>query len=330
MRKNRPGIRPCKLTAALLSLLLLSAAVFCQEEHDGRKERSSRFQERVRAISSGAGSAERRQAILSQLSGMNFDYSLQDFRDGELSGINIRVAFQVREAGRKTILLGAHYDKALLGKGAVDNASGVSAVLELLEFFRNRPLKASRLEAVFFDGEEEGMKGSKAFLRKTGRKDLPAIFLNFDVFGYGDMLWIMSRNARSEASRAIRRAADRNGFPIRITSEYPASDHRPFVAAGIETLGLALLDGTDMEPLLRGRRPENPRRESLLQVLHSSADTPERISPQDAGRALTLVEEAIRYLDEANQDRGLPVPEGAAQIPSRTSTQPKGSASSPY
>jgi leucyl aminopeptidase len=81
-------------------------------------------------------------------------------------------------------VLGAHYDS--LGPGADDNASGTSAVLEAARAFAesgHRP--AETIIFVAFAAEEDGMKGSQAFVQiiKAEGKTV-ADMVALDVIGY--------------------------------------------------------------------------------------------------------------------------------------------------
>lgn len=88
------------------------------------------------------------------------------------------------------LLLGAHADRVDVGEGAVDNASGVAAVLALAERFRERPLQGHRVAVAFWDLEERGLLGARDYVANGGEQ--PALYVNFDVFGWGDTLWVMA------------------------------------------------------------------------------------------------------------------------------------------
>ena len=81
-------------------------------------------------------------------------------------------------------MLGAHLDRAAEGKDAVDNGSAVATVLELLAQLKRHPVPNYRIVAAFWDAEEEGLLGSKAYLASQPHESLPAIYLNFDIVGY--------------------------------------------------------------------------------------------------------------------------------------------------
>ncbi|HJU58380.1 MAG TPA: M20/M25/M40 family metallo-hydrolase [Nitrososphaeraceae archaeon] len=93
-----------------------------------------------------------------------------------------------------TIIIGAHYDSRAKNindtdaraPGADDNASGVSALLELVRILSPLNLKIN-LEFVLFSGEEQGRWGSMNYVKyldhnnKTKTIDL---YINLDMVGY--------------------------------------------------------------------------------------------------------------------------------------------------
>lgn len=102
------------------------------------------------------------------------------------------------EPACQTLILGAHYDhigrgspKASLGKtgeihnGADDNASGVSAVLEIAEAFSKLPRSPKRdILFAFWDAEEKGLLGSKYWAANpTVPLDRVVAAVNLDMIG---------------------------------------------------------------------------------------------------------------------------------------------------
>jgi hypothetical protein len=204
----------------------------------------ARIAQTVAAISAGADSDQRRSAILKRLDDLKVKYHAENFCLGSACGINVVVDADSQRAG--TLMLGAHYDRAPKGKGAVDDGAGVAAVLELLAEFKNRPLGNFALAATFFDLKEPRMLGSSAYITAgQPRHDLPAVYLNFDIFAYGDTIFATS-DARSAALvRAIRMVANQQRFALTIEDQAPRGDDRTFREAGIETLGC--LEGVERE-----------------------------------------------------------------------------------
>ena len=75
--------------------------------------------------------------------------------------------------------------------------------------------------------------------------------------------------------------------------QYPASDHRSIASAGIETVGLAQIDGVEIESVLQ--RSGQPR---ILTIIHTAQDTMENIRAEDMQKAVPIIEKTIRLIDE--------------------------------
>ncbi|WP_421871473.1 M28 family peptidase [Marinoscillum sp.] len=111
-----------------------------------------------------------------------------------ISGRNV-VAFQ-DNPGDQLIIIGAHYDHLGYGglsslhrgdsaihNGADDNASGVSAMLEIARYFQTNPINSDILY-IGFSGEEKGLWGSNYFA-KNPTVDLTLVnyMINMDMVG---------------------------------------------------------------------------------------------------------------------------------------------------
>ncbi|HET9794928.1 MAG TPA: M20/M25/M40 family metallo-hydrolase [Thermoanaerobaculia bacterium] len=83
------------------------------------------------------------------------------------------VARRPGEAGRKAVLLSAHFDSVGAGPGASDDGMGVAAILEVARALRAAPL---RRPVVFLidDGEEQGLLGAQAFAAAGGGRGILA------------------------------------------------------------------------------------------------------------------------------------------------------------
>jgi Peptidase family M28 len=117
--------------------------------------------------------------ITSELKKLGWKTQLEKFSEG----VNI---FAERQGTNKTtgaILISAHYDTVFASPGADDNASGVAVALEVARLFAYRPTPRT-LKLAFFDKEEAGLLGSKAFVtNKTHLKDLRGV-INMDMVGF--------------------------------------------------------------------------------------------------------------------------------------------------
>lgn len=91
------------------------------------------------------------------------------------------------------VIIGAHYDHLgidpMLGgdqiyNGADDNASGVSAVLQVAKAFLATGVQPERTVIfAFWDGEEKGLLGSKYFVQTYPDIDKVKGYLNYDMIG---------------------------------------------------------------------------------------------------------------------------------------------------
>jgi Zn-dependent M28 family amino/carboxypeptidase len=93
--------------------------------------------------------------------------------------------------GKNTIVMSAHYDHLGVKNGAIfygadDNASGVSALLQIAKNIQSKPLQHDVVFA-FFDAEEQGKLGAFAYIKNP----IPAIEnialnINLDMVARGD------------------------------------------------------------------------------------------------------------------------------------------------
>jgi len=255
---------------------------------------SDRFKSQAAAIAAGSNTSERAAAITRRLDQLGIKHRLQSFSDKDKHGVNIIA--ELPGAGAQKLVLGAHYDRVAEGQGAIDNASGSAAVLELLVTLKTKPLKNHSV--IFFDLEEIGGVGSKAHVEADQGKNLPNIYINFDVFGYGDTLWVMSSRTDSPSAKAMKQAATESKFDLEIGPDYPPGDHLSFIKAKVETISISLIGRDEIKSILKvfgGDKPEKLPR--ILTIIHSAGDTPDKIDSDAVVRALPVVEQAIRYMD---------------------------------
>lgn len=144
-------------------------------------------------------------------------------------------------ADGEVVLLGAHLDAWDLGAGALDNGTGVLAVLtaaRAIAAATTRPRRTVRI--VLFAGEELGLIGSREYV-KVHAETLENIvaMMNLDMVGaprgYG-------ATGHDEADTLfVRLAAEPSLRDLGLTAEVdhgggPGSDHQPFLLAGVPTI----------------------------------------------------------------------------------------------
>lgn len=283
--------RSWKAVAGALVALLLVVAVEVIAQDAGRIAAS------VSAITAGENNLQRREAIVKLLTARGVMPEMQAFGDARGAGVNLVVTLPGRET--RSVLIGAHYDRVAEGKGAVDNAASCAALIELIDVFRASPLGRYTLKVVFFDQEEVGLLGSRAYLQVT--TDVPAFAINVDVFAYGDTLFVASRQPKGILASAVQAAGEAHRFPVTMVppDRYPGSDHLSMIAAGVETLGVALVDKADVDGILAmsptklvpGKGPR------ILNIIHTPADTQAEVKPDQMARAIPILEQTIRRVD---------------------------------
>ena len=126
------------------------------------------------------------------------------------------------------VIVGGHYDSVSGSPGANDNASGTAVVLELARRIARTP-QADRVWFLAFDGEEDGLYGSKAFVDKATPQFLSQLagMINFDMVGINDEL-------KSSGTSSLIKLVEKSSLSE--TKAVGGSDHIPFANAKVPVL----------------------------------------------------------------------------------------------
>ncbi|MDR0181723.1 M28 family metallopeptidase [Lysobacter arvi] len=292
-----------RLLVATLPILFLSACATSQPSTQPAQSgaavvqpASSQWLSDVRAISDAGENAQRRKAIAARLDALQLAWRKAPFEANGKVGENL-IADVAGRADAPLLLIGAHSDRVAVGHGATDNASGSASVLALAERLQRQPLKHHRVAVAFWDLEEEGLLGSKAYVADGSTR--PALYVNFDVFGWGDTLWMMApgqtQTALVDSSRVATQAL-RLGFSP--GEQYPPTDHLPFVRAGWPAVSYSLVGADEITQVLEayaGKKPRTPAK--VMRVIHTDQDVIGQIDATAAVRGVDAVERALREWD---------------------------------
>lgn len=152
-------------------------------------------------------------------------------------------------SAERTVVVGAHLDGVAEGPGINDNASGVAAVLETAVRINELGVQPrNRVRFAFWGAEEDGLHGSEHYVAQlddAGRRGT-ALYLNLDMVGspnpvasvYGGGAPGSGWPAGSAAIQTVLTDfLTSQGVPPRAVT-FRASDHAPFLAAGIPVGGL--------------------------------------------------------------------------------------------
>ncbi|MBI5692174.1 MAG: M28 family peptidase [Verrucomicrobia bacterium] len=187
----------------------------------------------------------------------------------------------VRIPGRvpSRLIVGAHFDSWDLGQGAMDNGIGIAQLHALALALRGtRPHHT--LELIWFNGEEQGLWGSRAAAAALG--DTPVVaLLNLDMVGVP-----IGVNALGDDSLvpALERWHRGRGEPRRLPKgvenlNWLASDHTPYQLAGVRTL-------TFNGPIPR----------DSVRYYHDLADTIDKVPPALIEDSAAIIIDLVRTL----------------------------------
>lgn len=177
---------------------------------------------------------------------------------------------------QKNVVVSTHYD----GIGAYDNACGVTALLYLIESFISYRPKHNFVYC-FFDCEEEGQAGSKAFLQDFPNRRSIVQHLEIDGSGIGDCLVGVSNFT---------------SLPLRIGEKViviPSSgDFASFISHNIPSLHLFSLPMKEAKLFVEKRIfPET------LYILHTKEDNLKKVDDRVNKKVASCLKRIISNLD---------------------------------
>lgn len=171
-----------------------------------------------------------------------------------------------REHSEQIVVVGAHLDSNDLGPGALDNGAGSAAVMETARAIKALGLVPRRtIRFVLFTGEEEGMLGGAAYVRRHRDEMSRTIAaLIMDVGAGRPLGWFsMGRTDLDSEIHELMRPFEHFGVSQIDHSAFAATDNAPFMAEGVPNL-VMLQDESSYFP-----------------VHHTIGDTLDKADPRD-------------------------------------------------
>lgn len=134
------------------------------------------------------------------------------------------------------LCVSAHYDSVPQGKGAYDNLSGAGIVFELALAFAKNPARRP-ITFVWFDGEELGLLGSRAFC-KAHQGELENCRFAYNVDLAGQMIGgtVLGVTAAPEVEAAMNLYGRESGLGMSTKRQVWSSDSNSFAALGIPSV----------------------------------------------------------------------------------------------
>lgn len=141
------------------------------------------------------------------------------------------------------IVIGGHLDSWDLASGAIDNGIGSFSVIDIARTFKKLNLRSKRtVEFVLFMGEEQGLLGSKAYVKQAKKDNKLAqvrFMLNYDMIN-DPKGFITSRKEMKPLFTSWGekiRGIDSTFENLFYAGASLHSDHQSFILAGIPTAG---------------------------------------------------------------------------------------------
>lgn len=153
----------------------------------------------------------------------------------EIDTANIVATF--RGESDDTIIVGGHFDSWDLGQGAMDNGLGTAQLFAVAKALQNHAPKNKRtVELVWFNGEEQGLWGSRHHAPTVRDRPISAM-INLDMvgwpksvnaLGFADMIPVLEGFDASLGERQLEKGVDNiNWF---------GSDHTPYQLEGVRSI----------------------------------------------------------------------------------------------
>lgn len=154
------------------------------------------------------------------------------------TGANVYATIPATTGATKQIIVGAHFDTVTVSPGGDDNATGCAAVLAVARYLKDMNCRKFVVTVVFFDEEEAGLFGSRAFANTLQVANVQAVH-TLDQLG-----WDNDNDKRFELElptatleAEYRAAATTVGVGVTVTSTQ-GTDHQSFREKGFPAIGL--------------------------------------------------------------------------------------------
>jgi carboxypeptidase Q len=216
----------------------------------------------------------------------------------DLNAYNTLAEIPGGDKANEVVMVGAHLDSWHGGTGATDNGAGTVVMMEALRILKKLNLPLRRTVRIgLWSGEEQGLLGSRAYVRKHAAElGQISAYLNVDN-GTGRLrgIWDQMDSAAIPVFQQLFAPLQDLGVVVVRHGNTGGTDHLSFVAAGVPGFNYI------QDPIEYGFRTH-----------HSNVDTYERLMMEDLRQAATVV--AWTVYEIANRDEMMPrspLPPGA-------------------
>jgi hypothetical protein len=176
-------------------------------------------------------------------------------------------------------------------EGANDNATAVACLLSLAAQLKEHPLQQTEVWLAFTGAEEVGCLGMHALLDSYGDELHDAWFLDFEMVGAGDLIYV---TRHSGASFLNGYKPDPHSMAL---ADKTALQHPEFRVTGRDTVIMEEI-GALRKRDYRGICLAGVGRDGFLVNWHQYSDTVENVEPETLERAARFAWAMMQSLDE--------------------------------
>lgn len=199
-------------------------------------------------------------------------------------------------AGNPRLAVGAHHDSVEGSTGANDNMSGVVILIKLAKELLLSP-PSYPLDIIFFDHEETGALGSRAYAEEY--KDETLAMINLDICGFGDSIIIgPDHHSRSGILGEAIGKLDCSKHIFHILKMLPPGDDRIFENAGIPNISVGIVENKDVRPMStlfdENKDVSKDKYPSIIETMHNGPrDSVEIIDPEALDKVLNFTKDIV-------------------------------------
>lgn len=193
--------------------------------------------------------------------------------------------------GKKAVIISAHFDHigyqdGKLIRGALDNASGVSALLKIAYTLKERSQeKTLDMDVVLcaFNGEEEGLAGSRAFVKDIKANSLYDNLYNINIdsigakYGGNNLALKDKSKISNKLYSAIKATMKKENIGFEDTEVKGAGDHKSFESANIPNVSIV--------------------QENIETLVHKPTDTPDNLDYEQIDKIANAISDFVKEND---------------------------------
>ncbi len=262
--------------------------------------------------SGSSGYAASMDYVKAELEAAGFTTSVQEFDSLRGKTYNLTADTPGGDPNN-VVMLGAHLDSVSDGAGINDNGTGSAAILDAALGYANGGAQPkNKLRFAFWGAEEEGLVGSKHYVRTLSEADRQKIgmYLNFDMVGSPNAGYFTYDGDDSDGVGAGPGPVGSAQIEQQLNDSFGAagvrtegtdfdgrSDYGPFIDAGIPAGG-SFSGAEEIKTPEQAQKWGGAAGQPFDGCYHSSCDTLENVNQEALDRNAGVISQAVRTFAE--------------------------------